>query len=227
LLPPLLKGHDRIWWSWPNSYVPVAVKPQWAEIHRRPGATCQLWWLAGAWAGPSHLDDIGGIESRARQSPGLLPYWDMLSFGRKHGGTTMKHREFIALLGGVERIGVRLTTHAARNAKPLTRTSRSDRPRHQPCDPEWGCAPSWSLCSGRTEAHGPPGVTWVSVAVSLTSPRHSSAEAVPCVPRASSRSAPSTSIPPAVARRPQRQPARGRVQLAASTRLEWQSGPWV
>jgi hypothetical protein len=48
----------------------------------------------------------------------------------------MKHREFIALLGGVERIGVRLTTHAARNAKPLIRTSRSDRPRHQPCDPE-------------------------------------------------------------------------------------------
>ena len=38
----------------------------------------------------------------------------------------MKHREFIALLGGVERIGVRLTTHAARNAKPLIRTSRSD-----------------------------------------------------------------------------------------------------
>ena len=35
----------------------------------------------------------------------------------------------------------------------------------------------------------------------------------------------SKSTPPAVARRPQRQPARGRVQLAASTRLEWQSGP--
>src|SRR5262245_25216798 len=28
-------------------YVPVAVKPQWAEIHRRPGAPCQLRWLAG------------------------------------------------------------------------------------------------------------------------------------------------------------------------------------
>jgi hypothetical protein len=47
----------------------------------------------------------------------------------------MKHREFIALPGGVERIGVRLTD-AARNAKPLIRTSRSDRPRHQPCDPQ-------------------------------------------------------------------------------------------
>src|SRR5262245_7381959 len=35
----------------------------------------------------------------------------------------------------------------------------------------------------------------------------------------------STSTPPAVARRPHCQPARGRVQLAASTRLEWQSVP--
>ena len=48
----------------------------------------------------------------------------------------MKRREFIALLGGVESIGVRLTTHAAQNAKPLIRTPRSDRPRHQSCDPE-------------------------------------------------------------------------------------------
>src|SRR5262249_11147816 len=47
-------------------------------------------------------------------------------------GLSIKRREFIALLGGV----VRLTTHAAPNAKSLIRTSRSDRPRHQPCDPE-------------------------------------------------------------------------------------------
>src|SRR5262245_61496299 len=67
------------------------------------------------------LDDIGGIESRACQSPAILSF---------------ERREFIALLGGVERIGVRLTTHAARNAKPLIRTSRSDRPHHQPCDRE-------------------------------------------------------------------------------------------
>src|SRR5215467_1060274 len=39
------------------------------------------------------------------------------------------------LLGGVES-SIGLTTHAARNAGPLIRTSRSDRPRHQPCDPE-------------------------------------------------------------------------------------------
>ena len=49
--------------------------------------------------------------------------------------------------------------------------------------------------------------------MSLTSPEHSSATA-PCVQRASSRSAPSKSTPPAVARLSQRQPACGRAQLA-------------
>ena len=44
---------------------------------------------------------------------------------------------------------------------------------------------------GRTEAHGPQGVTWVSVAMSLyTLPEHSSAEGVPCLQQASSTSAP-------------------------------------
>src|SRR5262249_11050840 len=61
--------------------------------------------------------------------------------------------------------------------------------------------------------------------VTYVPPRHPSAEAVSCVQRASSRSVSSTSTPPAVARRPHCQPARGRVQLAASTRLEWQSVP--
>jgi len=51
-------------------YVPVAVKPQWAEIHRRPGAPCQLRWLAGSEHGRTiSLDDTGGIESRVHQSP--------------------------------------------------------------------------------------------------------------------------------------------------------------
>ena len=71
------------------------------------------------------LDDIAGLNlARCYPSVGSTE------------ALSIKRREFIALLGGVERIGVRLTTHAARNAKPLIRTSRSDRPRHQPCDPE-------------------------------------------------------------------------------------------
>src|SRR5262245_22706591 len=65
-------------------YVPVAVKPQWAEIHRRPGAPCQLRWLAG----PEH--------GRTNQSPAGCA---ILSVGNT-GSTGMKRREFITLLGG-------------------------------------------------------------------------------------------------------------------------------
>src|SRR5262245_55983622 len=64
-------------------YVPVAVKPQWAEIHRRPGAPCQLRWLAG----PEH----GGPKSPAGCA--------ILSV--KHGRyRAVKRRDFITLLGG-------------------------------------------------------------------------------------------------------------------------------
>src|SRR5262249_14797117 len=53
-------------------YVPVAVKPQWAEIHRRPGAPCQLRWLAGrSTAGPTSLPPgVLSFLSEAREVSG-------------------------------------------------------------------------------------------------------------------------------------------------------------
>src|SRR5262245_38856522 len=53
-------------------YVPVAVKPQWSEIHRRPGAPCQLRWLAGPEsAGPTSLPPgVLSFLSEAREVSG-------------------------------------------------------------------------------------------------------------------------------------------------------------
>jgi hypothetical protein len=50
--------------------IPTFLLRSGAKIRRRPGAPCQLRWLAGSKHGRTiSLDDIGGIESRAHQSP--------------------------------------------------------------------------------------------------------------------------------------------------------------
>ena len=65
-------------------YVPVAVKPQWAEIHRRPGALASFdGWRGRSTAGPTSLP------------PGVLSF---LSEARE--SLAVKRREFISLVGG-------------------------------------------------------------------------------------------------------------------------------
>src|SRR5262245_56018711 len=60
-------------------YVPVAVKPQWAEMHRRPGAACEFRWLAG----PEH--------GRTNQSPAGCAILSVGNTGSTGGETARVH----------------------------------------------------------------------------------------------------------------------------------------
>src|SRR5262249_14906603 len=78
-------------------YVPVAVKPQWAEIHRRPGAPCQLRWLAG----PEH--------GRTNQSPAGCAILSVGNTGSTGSETARVHHV-------ARRRGCRLAARGARAA---------------------------------------------------------------------------------------------------------------